>query len=168
MSSRRIYLVRHGLAEELSATGRDRDRALTAVGREKVRHAARGLARVGVEVDRLVSSPLVRAVQTADEMADEFPAARREVWEELACGVDEIGLTARLDDAAPSQNVMLVGHEPDLGEILAYWLTGRAMGFSTRVRKGSVICLLAAALPPGGRATLEWMMTARQLGLIAD
>ncbi len=92
----------------------------------------------------------------------------REIWEELACGVDEIALTARLESETPAENVMLVGHEPDLGELLAYFLTGRTSGFHTRVRKGSVSCMLAGGLPPSSVATLEWMMTAKQLGRIAD
>jgi len=168
MPPRRIYLVRHGVAEEFSESGRDADRRLTDDGRAKMARAARALLELEVQVDLLVSSPLVRAIQTADEIAHALPAGRREVWEELVCGVDEVALTARLDEVEATANVLLVGHEPDIGEILAYWLTGRTGGFHTRVRKGSVSCLSAASLPPDGRATFEWMMTAKQLGRIAD
>lgn len=167
MPQRRLYLVRHGVAEDHSSTGRDFDRRLTDEGREKMSRAAQGLAALGTRVDVLVSSPLVRAVQTADEIAGAFPAARREVWEELACGVDEIALTSRLESEIPAENVMLVGHEPDLGELLSFFLTGRASAFHTRVRKGSVSCMLAGGLPPSSVATFEWMMTAKQLGQIA-
>jgi len=166
MSQRRIYLVRHGVAEDYSDSGRDFDRRLTAEGHDKMARAARGLASLDVRVDLLISSPLVRAIQTADEISEAFPSARREVWDDLACGIDEIALTARLEQLDATENVMLVGHEPDMGEILAFWLTGRTSGFYTRVRKGSVSCLCADALPPDGRATLEWMMTAKQLGRI--
>lgn len=162
--ARRIYLVRHGVAEDYSDTGRDFDRRLTDEGIEKMERAGRGLVAVGVGVDLLVSSPLVRAVEAADELARAFPEATRVVWEELACGVDEIALTARLEHDAPTGNVMLVGHEPDLGELLAYFLTGSTSGFYTRVKKGSVACVNAASLPPGGEGILEWMMTAKQLG----
>ncbi len=167
MSQRRLYLVRHGVAEDYPSSGRDFDRKLTGEGREKMARAARGLATLGTEIDVLISSPLVRAVQTSDEIAKVFPEARREVWDELACGVDEIALGARLESATPTGNVMLVGHEPDLGELLAYFLTGRTSGFYTRVRKGSVSCMLAGGLPPASVATFEWMMTAKQLGRIA-
>ncbi len=166
MPQRRIYLVRHGVAEDYSSSGRDFDRRLTAEGHEKMARAARGLAALDLEIGLLVSSPLARAIDTADELAEKFAEARREVWEELACGVDEAALSARLEEAAPSANVMLVGHEPDIGELLAYWLTGRSSGFYTRVRKGSVSCVLAGALPPSGVASFEWMMTAKQLGRI--
>lgn len=164
MAQRRIYLVRHGVAEDYSDSGRDFDRRLTAEGREKMERAGAGLAALGVEVDLLVSSPLVRAIQTADALAPAYPSVRREVWDELACGVDEIALTARVEEVDAGTNVMLVGHEPDIGEILAYWLTGRTSGFYTRVRKGSVSCIVAGSLPPNGNTMLEWMMTAKQLG----
>ncbi|MDG2308811.1 MAG: phosphohistidine phosphatase SixA [Candidatus Binatia bacterium] len=167
MPQRRIYLVRHGVAEDYSDSGRDFDRRLTTEGHDKMARVARGLAELEVSVDLLVSSPLIRAIETADGLAAEFSGARREVWDELACGVDEIAFTARLAEVDPGANVMLVGHEPDIGELLAYWLTGRMGGFYTRVRKGSVSCLQAGSLPPDGAATFEWMMTAKQLGAIA-
>lgn len=166
MAQRRIYLVRHGVAEDFSDSGRDFDRHLTSEGQEKMTRAAAGLQSLGVAVDLLISSPLVRATETADEIARTYSAAQRDVWDELACGVDEIALTARVEALDPSANVMLVGHEPDIGEILAYWLTGRTSGFYTRVRKGSVSCVAAGSLPPNGNTMLEWMMTAKQLGRI--
>ena len=94
MPNRKIYLLRHGKAESTSATGRDFDRSLTGEGRDILRASARGMVALGVEIDLLVSSPLVRAVQTADELAPAFAGVRREVWDELACGVDEIALAA--------------------------------------------------------------------------
>ena len=164
MAERRVYLVRHGVAEDYSSSGRDFDRALTEEGRQKMARAASGLLSLEVQVDLLVSSPLVRARETADEIAQVYDSAERQVWEELSCGVDESALTNRLEECDPLADVMLVGHEPDIGEMLAYWLTGRIAAFHTRVRKGSVSCVRAGMLPPQGRATLEWMLTARQLG----
>jgi phosphohistidine phosphatase len=132
MAERLIYLVRHGIAEDRSAT-----------------------------------SPLKRAAQTADLIAAAFPAARRETWPELAPGVDERALAERLDETK-LQRVMLVGHEPDFGELLAWWLTGRREGFSTHFRKGGIACVAAAGSPPQGRATLEWLATARQMGRVGS
>ena len=168
MSERRIYLVRHGEAEDLSRTGRDRDRALTAEGHERTRRAARGLLSLEAVPERLIASPLVRARETADELASVFARVQREEWEELAPGVDEIALTARLERLDPRADVMLVGHEPDLGELLAYWLTGSRTGFRTRFRKGAVACLRAGMLPPQSQATLEWLLTTKQLGALGD
>ena len=167
MPNRKIYLLRHGKAESTSATGRDFDRSLTGEGRDILRASARGMVALGVEIDLLVSSPLVRAVQTADELAPAFAGVRREVWDELACGVDEIALAARIDEHPRVRGLMLVGHEPDIGEMISFLLTGNRGGFMTHVRTGNVACLSAGATPPGGRAVLEWVMTARQLGRVA-
>jgi phosphohistidine phosphatase len=168
MSERRIYLVRHGEAEDVSSTGRDRDRALTPDGHTRTRRAARGLARFDSIPDLLVSSPLLRARETADELASAFPRARREVWDELSPGVDEYALVTRLESASVRDGVMLVGHEPDLGELLAYFLTGSRNGFRTRFRKGAVACVRAGMLPPQALATFEWMLTTKQLGAAAE
>ncbi len=168
MSERRIYLVRHGEAEDVSSTGRDRDRALTPDGHVRTRRAARGLARLEAVPALLVSSPLLRARETADEIATVLSRARREIWDELSPGVDEYALVARIEGANPREDVMLVGHEPDLGELLAYFLTGSRSGFRTRFRKGAVACVRAGMPPPQGRATLEWMLTTKQLGAAAD
>jgi phosphohistidine phosphatase len=168
MPNRKIYLVRHGKAEPSSATGRDFDRCLTGHGKEILRAAARGMVSLGVEIDLLVSSPLVRAVETADELASAFAGVQREVWDELACGVDEIDLAARIDEHPRARGLMLVGHEPDIGEMISFLLTGKRGGFLTHVRTGNVACLTAGATPPGGRAVLEWVMTADQLGGFAD
>jgi phosphohistidine phosphatase len=168
MSERRIYLVRHGEAEDVSSTGRDRDRALTPDGRARTRRAARGLARFEAEPALLVSSPLLRARETADEIAAIFQRARREIWDEMSAGVDEYALVARLEKTNPREDVMLVGHEPDLGELLAYFLTGSRSGFRTRFRKGAVASVRAGMFPPQGRATLEWMLTTKQLGAAAE
>ena len=72
-------------------------------------------------------------------------------------------VAAVVDYRSPDGDVLLVGHEPDFSGLLAFCLTGRPNAFNTRFRKGAVVCLQAGALPPHGRATLEWMMTADQL-----
>ena len=166
MPERRILLVRHGVAEDFSPTGRDADRALTPEGWEKMRAAARGMAALDVAPSHLISSPLLRARETADALSEVFPSASRDVWDELACGVDEYALTARLEDLPAGGEVMLVGHEPDMGRLLSYWLSGRCEGFSTRFRKGATACVRGGALPPDGRATLEWVLTPKQAGRI--
>src|SRR5262245_28648716 len=124
MVERRLYLVRHAVAEEVAKSGLDADRELTPGGKKKMARAAKGLVALGVEVDVLASSPLIRAVQTADELAERFPKARREQWPELAGGVNEMTLAARIDQTEGAA-LMLVGHEPDLGRVIAYFLTGR-------------------------------------------
>lgn len=168
MAERRIYLVRHGAAEDMAESGRDFDRALTAAGVSRMEAVARGLATLGVEPQCLLVSPLVRAQQTADCLVSALTPARRETWEELACGVDPESIVARLDTLSADGDLMLVGHEPDMGELLSFFLTGRTDSFWTRFRKGAVACLTAGVLPPMGRAQLEWFERAAVLARIGD
>jgi len=168
MSERRIYIVRHAIAEEVSADGTDESRALTAEGRKKMRKAARGLASLGAAPERLLSSPLVRARQTAEIVVEAFPGLTIEECDALAPAVDERALTRAVSAASAGGDVMLVGHEPDLSGMLAYWLTGSRFAFETRFKKGAVACLLVDALPPTGKAILEWLMTASQLGALKE
>ncbi len=158
MAERRIYLVRHGVAEDIAPSGRDADRRLTEEGRRRLEHTLERMRRLEVSIDILVSSPRVRAVQTADVLATVLPPARREIWSELDCGVDEIALSARIDAEPPGRSIMLVGHQPDCGALLAYWLCGRATAFPSKFRKGAIACVQADALPPVGRATLEFLL----------
>jgi phosphohistidine phosphatase len=167
MTERRIYIVRHAIAEDLSASGRDEDRALTAEGRKKMKRAARGLATIGVAPKRLLASPLVRAQQTAEIVVEALPQLEIETCDLLAPNVDERALTKLLNGSDyAGADVMLVGHEPDLGELLSYWLTGSRGGVETRFKKGACACIASDKLPPVGKAVLEWFMTAAQLGAI--
>lgn len=166
MNERRIYIVRHAIAEDVSSTGRDEDRALTPEGRKKMKRAARGLAALGAAPTHLLASPLVRAQQTAEIVAEAFPQIAIETCDLLAPGVDERALTRLLNASYAGADVALVGHEPDLGELLAFWLTGSRGGFESRFKKGAVACVASSALPPMGKAVLEWLMTAGQLGAV--
>src|SRR5437016_5073253 len=67
-----VYIVRHAIAEEQSSTGKDADRELTNEGKEKMKEAAAGFAGTGPKIDRILSSPLPRARQTAEIVAREL------------------------------------------------------------------------------------------------
>ena len=160
MAERQVYLVRHGLAEDVSATGADFDRALTATGIRKMKAAAHGLATIGVQPARLIASPYRRAQETAEVLADVLDPADRETWEELGCGVDVQVVAAKLANLDP--------REPDMGVLLSFFLTGQPDGFWTHFRKGAVACIAGANLPPHGYARLEWFERATVLGRIGS
>jgi phosphohistidine phosphatase len=142
-----VLLVRHGKAEEHHPLG-DGARALTREGRDDFRDHARTIARE-VELEGILTSPLVRAVQTAEILAD-------------ACGVSRVTVRAELDfERASPQSLealcrsagpgwALVGHNPSMGETLAH-LLGRPAAL--RFRKGAV-----AALRSSPAGTLPWTL----------
>lgn len=124
-----VYLVRHAVAAELSADGprTDADRPLTEEGIERFREAARCYANLMVEPDRIVSSPLLRAKQTADLLVEAlgFPGALEESEHLVysAAPTRAVGvLQAEL--MANSESIVLVGHEPHLGTLLGLLLSG--------------------------------------------
>jgi phosphohistidine phosphatase len=126
----RIAIMRHGPAEDYSVSGRDHDRALTPSGRQRVREVAEALAAAGEAPRVLLASPLVRARETAEEVGAALRRALRlpgelplVVRSELSPGRDQRGLVGELF-AAGSDNALLVGHEPDLSELVAE-LSGR-------------------------------------------
>jgi phosphohistidine phosphatase len=122
----RLYILRHGPAEDHASTGRDFDRALTPAGRERVRSVARALREADEMPEVIVSSPLVRAIQTAEIVAAAAgKTAAVEVRGELSPGTDARPLV-REKVAANAPRVMLVGHEPDLTDLVDR-LTGRQL-----------------------------------------
>jgi phosphohistidine phosphatase len=120
--------MRHGPAEDESTTGRDFDRALSEQGRVRVVEAATTLARRGDLPVRIVSSPLVRAVQTAGIVAKTLGiVAELEIRPELApSSEDGVSLVHELVSSG-DRAVLVVGHAPDVS-LLIYALTGLPMG----------------------------------------
>jgi phosphohistidine phosphatase len=123
-----IWLLRHAIAEEVSASGRDADRGLTSDGLRRAERVARGLAALEPAIDLVLTSPYRRARQTAEPAARALGLARRlRETRALEPGRDprEILDEVRAEDAA---GVLLVGHEPHLGALLGILVAeGRAV-----------------------------------------
>jgi phosphohistidine phosphatase len=152
-----VVLVRHAIAEERRPGLRDAARKLTPEGREKLEQVAKGLKRLGVVPDRILTSPLVRAAETAAVLAEVLaPDLRPETCEALAPGQPPEDVV----DALPEvKTVFLVGHEPDLGELASWLLTGATDGVRLPFRKAGVAAIELAE----GEGTLRWMLAPRQL-----
>ena len=163
-----LYLVRHGEAGNADASRwpDDRDRPLTADGEKKFGEVAEGLAKLASSVDVTLSSPLVRAWQTAVilEKRAGWPAPVR--FDALA-GASPADVVDGLQPHSAAAAVALVGHEPSLSELASYLLTGDADRVSITMRKGGVICLESDdGAPRAGGAHLEWMARPRILRAI--
>lgn len=114
----KIYVMRHGPAEDFAASGSDADRALTPSGRARVRAVAQLLRTHDEAPQAIVSSPLVRALQTAEIVAAEVGVDRVETSRDLAPGGDMAGFVAALVRDR-RKRAMIVGHEPDLSGLVA-------------------------------------------------
>ena len=162
-----LLLLRHGIAEERCPERVDGERALTAVGRSRTRAVAERLVQLGLGCDQLVTSPLVRARQTAEIavgaglVAEGSPSLWLRVDAALAPGGDPLPLVAEFQRAASAHKgllrLALVGHEPDLGALAAQ-LIGAPEGAIVLKKAGIALLLLGP-----GRGQLKLLMAPRQL-----
>lgn len=164
-----LYLLRHGIAEDLTPDNMlsDADRSLTAKGRQKTRRAAQALVALGISFDRILSSPLKRAQQTAEIVARGMNCRKRlELCEHLAPAGDPRKLIETLNRISPApESVLLVGHEPYLGRLVAMLVFGQC-GEGVTIKKGAVCNLEAKRLKYARCATLEWLLTPKQMELM--
>ncbi|MGH9377448.1 MAG: phosphohistidine phosphatase SixA [Terriglobia bacterium] len=162
-----VYLMRHGVAADREPGGSSDDakRPLTLEGKLKLRAIAKGLKRLGVEWDWIVTSPLKRAIETADVVAEELEmAAPRDLCEALAPGDGSAQkLFSFLAQHPERSRVLLVGHEPSLSE-LASELMGANHAARLAFKKGGC-CLIAYDESPSAKAPglLAWWLTPRLL-----
>jgi phosphohistidine phosphatase len=162
----RLYLVRHAIAAEPDSKRwpDDRQRPLTRAGARLFKHTAGALIAVmesGGAIDRQITSPLVRARETAAIL---HRAGLPEPVEEsvLAPGRTAARVLAVLR-AHDAQSIVMVGHEPDLGRLLAVCIAGPDAKLAMRFKKGGAACLCFAGAPRVGEATLEWLLPPKAL-----
>jgi phosphohistidine phosphatase len=158
----RIYIVRHAIAAERGDEyPDDAVRPLTPDGIDRFRQVARGLAWLDVRVDRILTSPLVRARQTADILADELPGKPQVIeTDALVPGATFDELRTHLAEFSRCSSVALVGHEPGLGELAARLL---GMRHPLAFKKGGVCRIDIETLPPAGPGELRWFAPPRML-----
>ena len=164
-----LYLIRHGIAESYGTPGvtDDASRELTDKGEERIRRNGRALVQLGEVIDEIWTSPLERARRTADLLAGELGVATPvRVVEDLAPGGKFEPLLEALEPHMEQAGVALVGHEPGLGELATYLLTGVGSS-SFRFKKGGVGCIEVYKLDPPPRCQLRWLLTPRQMAAIA-
>jgi phosphohistidine phosphatase len=155
----KLYIMRHGPAEDVSHTGRDADRALTPQGRDRVRDVARALVEAGETPHLILSSPLVRALQTAEIVAAVAKLDAVETTGGVAPGGDGEKLVKELVHAK-RKRVMLVGHEPDLSA-LVYRLTGEHV----EMLKGMIVGVGVSADADADGTRIRFVLDPKSLSL---
>lgn len=157
-----LYLIRHGLAAEPGETyPDDGKRPLTHDGIEKLGREAAALAALDITFDCILTSPLVRARQTAEALAQGLagPPPIHNV-EALAPGGSFAAVVEAIAKHARRTRVALVGHEPEIGELAARLIGTRApMPF----KKGAICRIDLETVPPAGPGVLRWFATPKML-----
>lgn len=166
-----LLLIRHGLAgdrETFAATGQDDAlRPLTAEGGKKMKRNARGLRRVVGAIDVLGASPLLRAAQTASIVSSAYGGVEVTTVPALAPDASPRSFLAWLRKQQDATVVAAVGHEPHLGALATWLLTGEEESHIP-LRKGGACLLELEGRPRSGAATLQWALTPTMLRRLRD
>ena len=166
-----LLIIRHAAAEnrdEFARTGRpDSERPLTRRGIERMQMAARGLTTLALPVERLVSSPAVRAMQTAEIVA---PALERRRIESEGVFAPEVPVESTIEWLRKQPRVegmAVVGHEPHLGMLAECLVTGRSVG-NMPLKKGGMMLIRFDNAVGYGEGKLVWSLPPAVLRALAD
>jgi phosphohistidine phosphatase len=157
-----LYLVRHGEAAERGKEfPDDSKRPLTSQGIARLRKEAHALNALGVSFDEIITSPLVRARQTADTLAEVMkgkPAVSNS--DALAPAGSTASVMQELGKHMRKARIALVGHEPNMGELAARLIGARQ---PLDFKKGAICRIDFEVFPPKGIGQLRWLLPPRML-----
>ncbi|WP_375498921.1 phosphohistidine phosphatase SixA [uncultured Nostoc sp.] len=161
-----LYLIRHGIAEDKGLGIKDEERSLTKEGRQKTEKVAQKLVKLGLSFDLILTSPLVRARQTADILIAEKLSSQLEESSYLAHqGQISSWLKDWLEPRNYSQNTQLalVGHEPDLTNWAEILLWGEVKASLVLKKAGMIGIKLPETGSPLGRSQMFWLTPPKYL-----
>jgi phosphohistidine phosphatase len=148
-----LHFLRHADAGDPAAwTGPDAARPLSDKGRNQAKRLGEHLASIAFEADQIITSPKIRAAQTADIVAKPL-GTDVSVDDRLAGGLDLDGLDAVLRDAGHPGRVVIVGHDPDFSELLS-----ELVGTGLEMKKGAFASVEVERPLRAGGGTLRWLL----------
>jgi phosphohistidine phosphatase len=161
-----IYILRHAIAVQRGTTAYPNDdRPLTDEGIEKITEEAKGITKIIDGFDIILTSPLIRAHDTAKITAKELNCENKiEICKQLLPGSSIKSLFSYLSKYKNKEKILLVGHEPDLG-----YIASALLGIETSViefKKGALCRIDVFSIPPKEPGTLIWHLTPKQLRML--
>jgi phosphohistidine phosphatase len=144
-----LWMLRHAEAEERAASGQDEDRGLTAAGLAQAKAVARGVAVLAPAIKVILTSPYLRARQTAEPAAQALGLSGIRPSRALGPGSDPEAILSELEEAG-EESVLLVGHAPHLGRLLGRLVTGSREG-DIPMSKAGAACVSFEGLERRGR-----------------
>jgi phosphohistidine phosphatase len=161
-----LLILRHAAAFPRDATRwpDDAERPLTAEGVKKARRAAAGLKRITARPTRVLTSPLVRARDTATIFAQaaRWPNALECAALSPGASPEEV-LEALRREGGKLECVAVIGHQPHLGRLLALCIRGDARAEGFELKKSAVACVRFEGSPRAGQGALAWLLAPRML-----
>jgi phosphohistidine phosphatase len=146
-----LLVIRHGIAEERVPHEDDATRRLTRAGERRIRGVVRGLRSLGWKLDRILTSPWLRAARTA-ELLEKLCKTEADVTELLARSPSAELLAVVAQSATTKKNhaTAVVGHDPWLGELVGWLAFGDGrFGDGLGLKKGAVVWLEGNMVPGG-------------------
>ena len=167
MATLELYLVRHAIAAERGPDyPDDSKRPLTTAGISRFRKEAKALGTLDVEIELIISSPLTRAKQTAEIVAQALPTKPAlTLSDSLAPAGTPASVFQELAKHMRKGKIALVGHEPNIGELAA-----RLIGSRTPIefKKGAICRIDFEVFPPKGSGQLRWFVTPKMLRALGE
>ena len=165
-----LYILRHGIAVEPGTPGyeNDSERPLIPKGERRLRSAAAAMDKLELSFDLILSSPFLRAKQTAEIVASGLKLKKRlEFFDGLFPGGNPRALIHALNELKPAlENVLLVGHEPYLSRLISLLVSVGADATAIEIKKGGLCKLEVGELRHGQCARLAWLLTPAQMELM--
>jgi phosphohistidine phosphatase len=162
-----LYLLRHAHALNIGEQGSltDEERPLSDEGRRQAELVADAVKRLGLKFDQVLTSPLRRSLETAQELCRHLglPPELMTTCEQLEPGASAKKLMKRLRSLEANE-VVLVGHAPDLGDHAA-WLIG-SKRCQLEIVKGGLAAIRCDAPPRKGVGALTWLLTPELLAAL--
>lgn len=166
-----LLVIRHGIAEEaetFAASGLDDSRRpLTKPGKRKMKDVAAGLREIVETIDVIGASPLLRAQPTAEIVAKAYGDLPVSTVRALSPGSEPSDLVDWLGEHTSANVVAIVGHEPHLGMLVTWLMTG-ARDSRVAMSKGGAALLEFSSGVTAGSGTLQWLLAGSQLRRIGQ
>lgn len=164
-----LFLLRHGLAVDRSKPGfkKDSDRPLTPKGKQRMWRVAEAMEEMDLEFDAILASPFIRAAQTAEIVAEAFELRKKlSTSEHLTPNGNPKLLLEHIAQLKPApKDVLLVGHEPYLGQLIGLLVAGNTNAM-IELKKGALCKLEIETVRCGRCANLAWLLTPKQMTLM--
>ena len=158
-----LYILRHGKAGQVSEKAGDSNRKLTKAGRSEIRKVARWMKKKNLPINAVATSPLARASETAGIVAKSLDLKDGlEVWDELAPGGDPDTICYHASQAGNDASVILVGHEPDVSDLVGRIITGGGTA-SLFIAKGGMAKIRNFSFHTKPSGELQWLLTPKQI-----
>jgi phosphohistidine phosphatase len=162
-----LYILRHGKAEEhTQSITSDAKRQLTKTGRKDIECIAKTLKNFNIKVDYIISSPLIRAQETANIVATHLWDKKKKItiWDELKPESNVLDIHKKLIKLTPDTKILLVGHEPHLTDLISSIISPES-NVSINLKKGGFVSMSVNSSESRVVGTLQSILTPKQLKL---